>query len=288
MIELLTSPLRPRLRELLASVHEDLLIASPFIKTSEAEWACRVIQGHAASPLRLTVLTDVRSESVLSGALDLGALQTLAKSVPETHIVNLPQLHAKVYVADDAAAIVTSANLTAAGLDSNYEYGIALRDPSVVSQVRRDLQAYARIGNRLALEVLEGLTAIGRELAAEYQELQRSTKAGLRQRFTRKLREANHEFLRAQVGSRSANSLFSEAIVYVLSHGPLTTRDLHPTVQRLLPDLCDDTVELIINGERFGKRWKHAVRNAQQSLKGSGVVTFDGRRWLLTGSTWRE
>ena len=288
MIELLTSPWRPTLRELLASVHDDLLIASPFIKTSEAQWACGVVQAHAPARLRLTILTDVRSESVLSGALDLNALQTFAKSMPETQIVTLPQLHAKVYVADDAAAIVTSGNLTSAGLDSNYEYGIALRDPSVVSQIRRDLEAYARIGNRLALEVLESLTAIGEELAAEYQELQRSTKAGLRQRFTHKLREAKHQFLRAQVGSRSANSVFSEAIVYVLSHGPLTTRELHPRIQRLLPDLCDDTAELIINGERFGKRWKHAVRNAQQFLKGGGLVTFDGRRWSLTGSTWPE
>lgn len=288
MIELLTSPWRSTLRELLASVHDDLLIASPFIKGSEAEWACRVIQAHAPARLRLTVLTDVRSESVLSGALDLDALQTFARSMPETHIVNLPQLHAKVYVADDAAAIVTSGNLTSAGLDFNYEYGIALRDPRVVSQIRGDLQAYARIGNRLALEVLETLTAIGHELAAEYQELQRSTKAGLRQRFTHKLREANYEFLRAQVGRRSANSLFSEAILYVLSHGPLTTRELHPRIQRLLPDLCDDTVELIINGERFGKRWKHAVRNAQQFLRSNGVVTFDGRQWSLTGRASRD
>ncbi|MCX7838180.1 MAG: hypothetical protein N2559_01805, partial [Anaerolineae bacterium] len=38
----------------------------------------------------------------------------------------------------------------------------------------------------------------------------------------------------------------------------------------------------VINGVHFGKRWKHMVRNAQQSLKKRGVINYDGRRWFLT------
>jgi hypothetical protein len=37
----------------------------------------------------------------------------------------------------------------------------------------------------------------------------------------------------------------------------------------------------VINGQQFGKRWKHAVRNAQQYLKRSGQIVFDGMRWSL-------
>jgi hypothetical protein len=40
---------------------------------------------------------------------------------------------------------------------------------------------------------------------------------------------------------------------------------------RRLPDLCDDSVELVIHCERFGKAWKHHVRNAQQNLKRGGL-----------------
>jgi hypothetical protein len=75
--------------------------------------------------------------------------------------------------------------------------------------------------------------------------------------------------------------VFSEVILYLLSKGPLPTVQMHPLIQRLLPDLCDDTVELVINGQPFGKKWKHHVRNAQQSLKRQGVIQFDGRRWLM-------
>ncbi|OFX27592.1 MAG: hypothetical protein A2Z07_05555 [Armatimonadetes bacterium RBG_16_67_12] len=137
------------------------------------------------------------------------------------------------------------------------------------------------MGNALAPAVLADLAKLGHDLSGEYQELQRSTSTNLRRGFAQRLRSANREFLKAQVGSRSANSLFSEAIMYLLSKGPLPTRALHPAVQRLLPDLCDDAIELIINGERFGKRWKHGVRNAQQFLKRKDVIDFDGRCWFL-------
>jgi hypothetical protein len=37
----------------------------------------------------------------------------------------------------------------------------------------------------------------------------------------------------------------------------------------------------VIDGQRFGKRWKHDVRNAQQYLKRQGIIVFDGRKWQL-------
>ena len=40
-------------------------------------------------------------------------------------------LHAKVVIADEAQAIVGSANLTSRGTDRNYELGLLLRGPSV-------------------------------------------------------------------------------------------------------------------------------------------------------------
>jgi len=259
------------------------MIVSPFIKRSEAEWVCGALESAGQLPyLRLQVLTDLRSDSVLNGSLDIEALETLAEATPNASVINLPRLHAKVYVADDAFAVVGSGNLTPAGLEGNYEYGVAFRETDIVTRIRSDLEDYARIGNRLAPEVIRALAIVGRGLTDEYSELQRSAKASFRRRFTQKLRSANYEFIKAQVGSRSANSLFSETIVYLLSRGPLTTHELHPRIQRLLPDLCDDDVELIIDGERFGKRWKHGVRNAQQFLKKSARIKFDGRRWSLT------
>lgn len=97
------------------------------------------------------------------------------------------------------------------------------------------------------------------------------------------MRHAKPRFVQAHIGDRSANAVFGDAILFSLRRGPLKTETIHERVRRLLPDLCDDSEELVINGERYGKRWKHGVRNAQQYLKRKGVVTYDASRklWAL-------
>ena len=70
--------------------------------------------------------------------------------------------------------------------------------------------------------------------------------------------------------------------MYLLKRfGPMRTMDLHPLVQTMHPDICDDTIDRVINGEHFGKKWKHFVRNAQQSLKKTGRIVFKENVWRL-------
>jgi hypothetical protein len=285
MLKLHSTSLRNGLKEVLNSVNEELVIASPYIKTSEAEWVCDELERRRpAASVRLQVLTDVRSANVLSGSLDIEALNLFSARIPQSVVVNLPRLHAKVYVADRSCALVTSANLTPSGMDFNFEFGVEFHDSEFVGNVRRDLESYSRLGNVLSRQSLVDLQLVADELSDEFQKVQKSAASDLKRRFSEKLRAANYQFLRAQVGTRSAHSLFSEAILYALAATPLSTVELHPKVQKLLPDLCDDSVELVINGQQFGKRWKHAVRNAQQYLKRSGQIVFDGKRWSLAQS----
>lgn len=69
---------------------------------------------------------------------------------------------------------------------------------------------------------------------------------------------------------------------YVLrTHGPMATRDLHPRVQQIHPDLCDDAVDRVIDGRHYGKRWKHRVRAAQSPLKRRGAIERVDGQWRL-------
>jgi phosphatidylserine/phosphatidylglycerophosphate/cardiolipin synthase-like enzyme len=281
MVRLYNSPVREGLKEVLSRTRRNLLISSPYIKVREADWVCNQLAKTSESRIRLQLLTDVRTENVLNGSLDIKALTLFAETLQNTIIVNLPRIHAKVYIADSDFALITSANLTPAGLDNNFEYGVGVDDSSVVANVRTDLEAYARLGNILSTTTLDDLVKTADDISLEYRRLQKSAGRRLRKRFSDRLRSANYQFLQAQVGARSAHSLFSEAIIYSLSLGPLPTRLLHPRVQSLLPDLCDDSTELVINGQFFGKKWKHAVRNAQQYLKRIGKISFDGKVWKL-------
>ena len=283
MVELYPSPWRKTFEGFLKGVENDLLIASPFIKTTEAKWICETLKG---KPVRLQVLTNVRSDSVLDGSLDIAALRLFSSATSDSKVLAVPKLHAKVYVRDTDFAIITSANLTPSGLDLNYEYGVGLHDAPMVSRIRKDIEAYSHVGSAMNSEMLAEMESVSAELVAEFRKMQRSVKSELRQRFNQKLRKANIEFLRAQIGKRSPHSLFSDAIVYVLSRRALPTSELHPQVQKLLPELCDDAIELLIDGERFGKRWKHDIRNAQQYLKRQGVIAFDGRNWRLVRASF--
>ena len=284
MLRLHSRSLRNGLRELLSLADREVVIASPYIKTCEADWVCNELARRGPS-IRLQVLTDVRSTNVLNGSLDIAALCTFSARLPAAVIVNLPRLHAKVYVADRVCALITSANLTPSGMDINFEFGVESHDPALVAEVRASLDSYSRLGNILSPESLDELRRLGEELGAEFQRVERSAASALKRQFSAKLRAANYEFLRAQVGARPAQSLFSEAILFALRPGPMPTGELHPRIQKLLLDLCDDSVELVINGEHFGKRWKHAVRNAQQHLKRTGRIVFDGKHWSVSAGS---
>jgi hypothetical protein len=281
-----SSPFRCHLETLLDSATQELLVASPYIKTREAEWVCNRLakNGHDKN-IRMQVLTDVRSSNVLAGSLDMAALRILQSGLSHCEIVNLPRLHAKVYVADESCAIVTSANLTPSGLDVNLEYGIGFTDPTTVRNVRQDLQRYSALGNPLTTHSIAELEKVSDLLRIEFQAIKKSAEKQLRRKFNETLKQADHQFLHAQVGTRSAHGLFADAMLYLLSTRPMTTRELHRRLKELLPDLCDDSTELIINGQHFGKKWKHIVRNAQVFLRRKEAIRLIGKEWHVNISS---
>jgi hypothetical protein len=76
--------------------------------------------------------------------------------------------------------------------------------------------------------------------------------------------------------------LFGETIIFLLRrHGPLSTKELHPLIQGIHPDLCDDNIDRVIDGIHYGKKWKHWVRSAQQRMKGENKIMFVENRWHL-------
>jgi len=230
------------------------------------------------------MITDLRPESTLSGSMDLEALGELGSKLPGFELTHLPSVHAKVYVADFKMAIITSGNLTEPGLCRNVEYGVALGDDLLVRQIRSDLEGYASLGARVSSQDVVALSAEMRDLKTLFQEAERSVRAQARRAFREKLASTHIQLLRHRARGRTTHAIFSDTIKFLLSKGPLRTEELHPLVQLLHPDLCDDSVDRIIDGVHFGKRWKHYVRNAQQYLKRHGEIQFDGTQWHLASA----
>lgn len=277
---LLRSPWSVTFNRLVSQVEGNLLLVSPFIKHSKAEQILLHLQKRRIhNVVRVAVLTDLRPENALNGSTDLEALVRLGNNLPKFDLTHLPSLHAKVYVADGRMAIITSGNLTDSGISGNLEYGVVSADETVVGEIRRDFESYALLGARISTEDITALLVEIDELKDLYKKAERTIRMRARRAFNEKLEETRHQLLRHRAKGKTTNAILSETILFLLARSPLRTVDLHPLIQRLHPDICDDSIDRVIGGVHFGKKWKHYVRIAQQSLKREGVIRFDGERW---------
>jgi hypothetical protein len=193
----------------------------------------------------------------------------------------LPSIHAKVYVADEKLAVVTSANMTKGGLLNNLEYGVELDDINLVRRIKLDITEYAGLGTRIDQVKLKFLSQISSDLNRIRAEAEKSVKSRLRTEFENRLKNFDEEIIRTRVAGRAPHAIFADAILYLLARKPMPTAELHPLIQQIHPDLCDDSVDRIIDGKHFGKKWKHAVRTAQQHLKKTGQIELKGSVWCI-------
>lgn len=279
-VELLTSPWSTVFFDLVRLATSELLIASPFLSNAPLSKVVEIAKQKPSTYFHVHLVTNLAVDSLLSGSLDIAALLKLAQSLPDSAVTYLPSLHAKIYVADNKAAIVTSGNLTSNGLSANREYGVLLRDSTLVSKVRSDLLQYAALGNKVSIDALTAINQAAQELKVVRQQADNSINAKLRAAFKQRTESAHFELLKARAQGKSTHRLFCDTILYVLEQkGPLKTVDLHPLVQQIHPDFCDDNIDVVIDNVHFGKKWKHHVRGAQVSLRRQGLIDFDGARW---------
>ncbi len=282
--EFLPGPWQKEFERWVSNVRSTALIASPYITAPPIQlMVCILRQNGAASHVRLRVLTSLSMESMLRGSTDPNSLLALMDAVPHTQVSHLPGLHAKVYLADEREAIVTSGNLTHGGVFQNYEYGVRFTDPAEVRRIWEDLLEYEKLGNLVPRPDLERMARTLSELQELRQRTEREIREPLQREFRRRMGEAETELMAIRASGKTTNGIFADTILYLLrKYGPMRTTELHPLIQQIHPDLCDDTMDRVIKGVHFGKKWKHYVRNAQQYLKRQGRIAFDGSRWHVS------
>ncbi len=279
MVGLLSGPWRNDLASIASAARESLVVVAPFIKEEEATWFCKQLR----PGIEVITLANISTDAISASALDLAALRRFAEVSPASRLVALSNLHAKVFVADDKAAIVTSGNLTRSALDRNIEYGVLLHEPELVRTVREDMLSFERLGSEVDARTLSELAPLEKELREARASISDSAPISTRQRFRAALNRARPAFASMQVGDRSAHAVFGDTIQFVLARGPQTTKAIEEEVKQLLPDLCDDSEYFFIKGVRYGKTWKRRLRHAQQHLKRRGSVTYNpqDRTWGL-------
>lgn len=282
-VQLIPSPCKDVLAGLIDSVRAELHIVSPYITETGAALitSCVGAQTRRLS-VNLELLTDLNPLSVCQGSCDPQAILGLTRFFRQARVHHLPRVHAKIVVVDRAIAMIGSANLTKGGIEENYEYSIKLSSREVASRIAQDVEEYSALGAPITTDLLESYAKAATELRETFRRKERAVSSTVRKEFQALVKSGDELLLRARV-TEGVTRVFSRTILFLLQGGPLRTIDLHPQIKRIHPDLCDDSVDRVIDGERFGKRWKHLVRTAQQILKKDGSVHFDGTFWRLVG-----
>jgi hypothetical protein len=282
VLGLLRSGWQPALAEVVNNTRNHLVISSPFMTLDGVKFVLANLHSEFREHGQLTVVTNLAPVNMIQGSTDPEAVLAFAHAHQRARIVHLSRLHAKVYVRDKLEAIVTSGNLTNGGLRHNFEYGVLISDPDLASLIQRDVLEYADVGVVVQADQLATYCRAASEAKFAYQEQQRTATKSAQRRFADTLNAANEELIRLRLAGETTNSVFTKTILYVLrKYGSMTTQELHTYVQQLHPDLCDDTIDRVIHGQRYGKKWKHAVRSAQQSLKQGGLIELYGGFWRI-------
>lgn len=239
---------------------------------------------HARDAVQLTLLTSLTPRNIIEGVTEPSALLELFQKFTQVKISSLGKLHAKVYLIDRRFGIITSANLTSGGLIGNFEYGVLLTDETAVAAIRKDMEKYYSLGNIFVEEILRKV----REESVLLRSIKKKAENVVnRTNLKRLLSQAENaielELLKNRLrGGRTINAIFADTILHILEKkGPLSTREINPLVQAIHTDICDDSIDRVINGEHFGKKWKHMVRNSQQYLFRKGVIRLEGDKWYL-------
>jgi len=279
-LRVLSGDWKEDLASLINCAQRSLLLCSPFVGRRGIELVADTLSPRMRSAGEIEFLTNLSPTNICQGSTDPDALLSLVEAFEPTRLWHLPGLHAKVFLADGERAIVTSGNLTEGGLVRNYECGVRIQDRKVVRRIDEEMRSYAALGAPVSREQLSRYCRLLPRLRASFEKLAKSFRAEVRRRFEDSLEEATDDLIRMRLAGGPIHTVFTRTIEYLLrTHGRMNTKYLHLHISRIHPDLCDDTVDRVIDGQHYGKKWKHAVRTAQQHLKSRGLLEYRDGLW---------
>ena len=279
-MQTILSPWSGAFETFVRSIHHRAIIVAPFVTAQPLQQLASYLDNN--SPPQISLLTNLAVDSLLQGSVDGGAIADFCREITTVSVRHLPGLHAKAYVADDHMAIITSGNLTTGSLHRNYEYGIQISDRAMVRRIASDLQEYGSLGVGVSIEEMDHIAEIATTLREKHSTQLDSARANLKQEFENQVESVRESLLQLRgAPGESTHSIFKRTILYLLRSEPLSTREMHPLIQNVHPDLCDDHTDRIINGVQFGREWKHRVRSAQADLRRRGLIELDEGHWKL-------
>lgn len=131
-LKIVTTPSNDWLLQRAKNCKSTMLVASPYVNDGILGLAQAVKDSVSKT---LVTRTDLRDFAI--GSSNLDTLCSLSRA--GFTVRSLSDLHAKIYIFDGSAALVTSANATYSGMYRNRECGLGTRNVSLVNRLTRSL-----------------------------------------------------------------------------------------------------------------------------------------------------
>ena len=299
------------LSELIKNATEKVIIVSPYIRRNEAKSVVKNI----SKKVPITVITDISINGLIGRALEIEALEILLDSNKKNEIIHLPHLHAKIYVADTNRAVITSANLTASGIYSSYEYGVGIGCCATVSTICEDIDAYAGIGERVTRVGLEKRKRALEKFFKKRDEESKALKALLlptdflekcketekaKQTLNKVCMYSGHIIRKSYKSQRSRRGTAQKeqkpdkqldnlgkwlaemrkvAILDILTQRSMTAKEIYEECKTKYPYLCLDTTP--VSSKSSDEIWKHNIRGTRSHLKKIDKIKLEAGKWSL-------
>ena len=270
-----------KFKDMLSNASSELMISSPYISIAGIGFLLDNLETDFKTSGRINLLTDLSPMNIYQGATDPNAINLLFGNVNRIGLWHLPSLHAKVYLSDNQA-IVTSGNLTSGGLFRNFEYGISIHDSDIVCSIKNDLVSYSTLGAKITYKEILAFCELSKKLKTTYQQQKINIKTEITNKVEQILKKFQDKLIRLRLAEGDPHYIFEKTVLYLLNkYGFLNTKDMHRMIEEIHPDLCDNSVDRVIDGKRYGKKWKHAVRTSQQHLKNKNKIYLKNGNWYL-------
>lgn len=125
-------PIYEKFVMLAANVRKKLVIVTPYFVPDEV--LLRLIAAKARSGVQVCIITPKKSDHPFLDFARRHHLQILRDAGATIHFHTKGMLHGKLFIVDEEAAVIGSANLDMRSMFVNFEVATVIRDPKVVKQ----------------------------------------------------------------------------------------------------------------------------------------------------------
>ncbi|MBU1179121.1 hypothetical protein KKB69_02190 [Patescibacteria group bacterium] len=265
--QLLKSPWLGEFENLLRHTDRDFTFVSPFLKAP----AVKTIFKNRQSDFAIHGITSFHISYFERRASDLDAVKLLLGDT-KTSLKNIQNLHAKIYIFDQNAAVITSANLTPAGFLKNMEAGLLIREPSMIREISVHVTEMFKNG-KLAFDITSEIVDETEKILASIPET--------KQVFERQFKKREQELFKF-VDETPDDKIFKSGTDVILKGLSGWKKD----VFQCLLDIKGEDFNLkdVYGFENTLSTWhlknnrvRPKIRQQLQVLRNMGLVEFSGR-----------